>query len=106
MIKKMFTFIVGLSGLFIALIAFVVLPSIAGYLATYYPREAVVTSINKDSEEITVIDTTNNEWSFYGTGYTKGGTVKMKMFTNYTDSNIYDDKIVDVKIIKENLDKR
>lgn len=106
MIKKIFTFLAGLSGLFVAFTAFVVLPSIAGYITTYYPREAIVTNIDKNSEKITAVNTSNNEWSFYGTGYTKGDVVKMKMFTNYTDSNIYDDKIVDVKILKENLDKR
>lgn len=100
MIKKIFTFIAGLSGLFVAFIAFVVLPSIAGYVTTYYPREAIVTNVDKNSEEITVVDTSNNEWSFSGTGYTEGDAVKMKMFTNYTDSNIYDDEIVNVKIIK------
>lgn len=100
MIKKIFTFLAGLSGLFVAFTVFVVLPSIAGYITTYYPREAIVTNIDKNSEKITVVDTSNNEWSFYGTEYAKEDAVEIKMFTNYTDSNICDDEIVNVKIIK------
>lgn len=82
----------------IVVIVFVLLPGICGNLETHYTREATVICVNED--EVIVNDKTGNEWAFYGTGYTEGDTVKMKMFTNYTDSNIYDDEIVNVKIVK------
>lgn len=100
MFKVAFTIVAGFAGLFIAFILFVVLPSIAGYVSTYYNREAIVACVNENNEEVTVKDTSNNEWVFFGTGYTEGDTVKMKMFTNYTASNINDDKIINVKIVK------
>lgn len=95
MIKKALVFIVETIVVFNL---FVVLPGIAGYIENHYTREATVICVNDD--EVVVDDTTGNEWCFYGTGYTEGDTVKMKMFTNYTDSNIYDDEIVDAKIVK------
>ena len=95
MIKKALVFIVETIAVFNL---FVVLPGIAGYIENHYTREATVICVNDD--EVVVDDTTGNEWAFYGTGYIEGDTVKMKMFTNYTDSNIYDDEIVDAKIVK------
>ena len=95
MIKKALVFI---AEVVVALMVVVVLPSMAGYVETHYTRDAVVVCVNDD--EVIIDDTTGNEWSFYGTGYREGDTVKVKMFTNYTDSNIYDDEIVDVKVVK------
>lgn len=95
MIKKALVFIVETIEVFNL---FFVLPGIAGYIENHYTREATVICVNED--EIIVNDKTGNKWAFYGTDYTEGDTVKMKMFTNYTDSNIYDDEIIDVKIVK------
>lgn len=69
------------------------------YIETHYTREATVIYTN-DNNEVVVSDKAGNEWHFYGIGYVEGDAVKMKMFTNYTDSNIYDDEIVNVKIVK------
>ena len=98
--RDVFTIIAGLAGLFVTFILFVVLPSIAGYISTYYNREAVITYVNENNEKVVANDTSNNEWVFFGTGYTEGDTIKMKMFTNYTNSNINDDEIINVKIVK------
>lgn len=69
----------------------------AGNLETHYTRQAVVTSIEED--EIVVLDNSDHVWTFEGDGYKVGDKVILKMFTNYTDDNIYDDEIVSAKVL-------
>ena len=87
-----------LIGVVFTMAFFIVPMGVAGTIETHYYRTAEVVAISGD--EITVTDTTDNEWLFYGDGYTEGDKVKMLMFTNYTDNTIYDDEIVKVKIVK------
>lgn len=82
----------------IVLVFCVVIPGICGNIETHYTREATVVAIQ--GNKVIVEDTRGNEWSFYGGGFVEGDKVKMRMFTNYTDSNIYDDEIKDVKLVK------
>lgn len=79
------------------LLIFIVLPVFASNIETHYNREGVVIAVY--GEEILIEDTTQNVWTFNGKGFAEGDKVKMKMFTNYTDSNIHDDKIKKVEII-------
>ena len=46
---------------------------------------------------VTVEDTCGYTWDFIGDGYEVGDVVDLKMYTNHTDSTIYDDVIEDVK---------
>ena len=55
----------------------------------------------KNNDEVVVIDEQNEIWSFYGKSYLIGEKVKLVMFNNYTENNIHDDEIVNVKIIKK-----
>ena len=72
--------------------------TICGYYETHYTREADVMEVKGDT--IVVVDWfSGNSWEFYGDGYKVGDEVKMKMFNNYTDNDITDDEILDVKII-------
>ncbi len=86
-----------IKGFLVFLLVFIVMPGIAGNIETHYNREGVVIAIQGD--EILVEDTTENVWSFVGDGFIEGDRVKMRMFTNCTDSNIYDDEIEKVEII-------
>ena len=63
-----------------------------------YTREGVVIAIDASNEEVVVIDTTGNEWCFYGIGYEEGDTVTMTMDKNNTDNIINDDIIKNVTI--------
>ena len=74
---------------------FIFIMGVAGYIETHYTREATVIKINED--EIVVEDSIHHHWVFYGKDYKIGDKIKMTMFNNYTDSNIYDDKIIKVK---------
>ena len=74
---------------------FIFIMGVAGYIETHYTREATVIKINED--EIVVEDSIQHHWVFYGKDYKIGDKIKMTMFNNYTDSNIYDDKIIKVK---------
>ena len=74
---------------------FIFIMGVAGYIETHYTREATVVKINED--EIIVEDSIQHHWVFYGEDYKIGDKIKMTMFNNYTDSNIYDDKIIKVK---------
>ena len=59
-----------------------------------YTRDVVVTEVQ--DQEVTVVDVSGNEFSFYGTDYTVDQEITVVMTTNNTDS-ITDDKIIDVR---------
>ena len=61
-------------------------------------REGVVIAIDTSNEEVIVVDTTGNEWCFYGVGYEEGDTVTMTMDNNNTDNIINDDIIKNVTV--------
>ena len=63
-----------------------------------YTREGVVIAIDTSNEEVVIVDTTGNEWCFYGVGYEVGDTVTMTMDNNNTDNFINDDIIKNVTI--------
>ena len=61
-----------------------------------YTREGVVIATHASNEEVIIVDTTGNEWCFYGVGYEEGDTVTMTMDNNNTDNIINDDIIKNV----------
>lgn len=61
-----------------------------------YIREGIVVATHASNEEVIVVDTTGNEWCFYGVGYEEGDTVTMTMDNNNTDNIINDDIIKNV----------
>ena len=63
-----------------------------------YTREGVIVATHASNEEVIVVDTTDNEWRFYGVGYEEGDTVTMTMDNNNTDNIINDDIIKNVTI--------
>lgn len=65
---------------------------IVGHIETHYSMIATVTYIN-NNDYVTVVDSKGDTWAFYGTDFSIGDKVKLKMFTNCTDS-IYDDEVV------------
>ena len=67
-------------------------------LINNYTREGVIVATHASNEEVIVVDTTGNEWCFYGVGYEEGDTVTMTMDNNNTDSIINDDIIKNVTI--------
>ena len=66
---------------------------------THYTREATVIDVTDNI--VTVVDKCNNTWSFKEDGFNVDDEVKLTMDTMHTDSNIFDDKIEDVKIINK-----
>lgn len=75
------------------------LGSLENYVKTSYTREATI--INNEDNNCIAEDSTGNTWTFYKEGYEVGDKVKLYMTTNNTDSNIFDDEITKVKMIKE-----
>ena len=61
-------------------------------------REGVVVATHASNEEVIIVDTTGNEWCFYGVGYEEGDTVTMTMDNNNTDNIINDDIIKNVTV--------
>ena len=61
-----------------------------------YTREGVIVATHTSNKEVIIVDTTGNEWCFYGVGYEKGDTVTMTMDNNNTDNIINDDIIKNV----------
>ena len=69
---------------------------IARLVNNNYIREGVVVATHVSNEEVIIVDTTDNEWCFYGVGYEEGDTVTMTMDNNNTDNIINDDIIKNV----------
>ena len=63
-----------------------------------YTREGVVVTTHTSNEEVIVVDTTGNEWCFYGVGYEEGDTVTMTLDKNNTNNIINDDIIKNVTV--------
>ena len=63
-----------------------------------YTREGIVIATHASNEEVIIVDTTGNEWCFYGVGYKVGDTVTMTMDNNNTDNIINDDIIKNVTV--------
>ena len=61
-----------------------------------YIREGVVVATHSSTEEVIIVDTTGNEWRFYGVGYMEGDAVTMIMDNNKTNNIINDDIIQNV----------
>ena len=70
--------------------------TIARLINNNYTREGVVVATHTSNEEVIIVDTTGNEWYFYGVGYEEGDTVTMTMDNNNTDNIINDDIIKNV----------
>ena len=73
--------------------------TIARLVNNNYIREGVVVATHASNEEVIVVDTTGNEWCFYGVGYEEGDTVLMTVDAHNTDNIITDDIIKHVEII-------
>ena len=71
---------------------------IARLINNNYTREGVVVATHASNEEVIIVDTTGNEWCFYGVGYEEGDTVTMTMDNNNTDNIINDDIIKNVTV--------
>ena len=63
-----------------------------------YTREGIIVATHASNKEVIIVDTTGNEWCFYGVGYEEGDTVTMTMDNNNTDNIINDDIIKNVTV--------
>ena len=72
--------------------------TIARLINNNYTREGVIVVTHASNKEVIIVDTTGNEWCFYGVGYEEGDTVTMTMDNNNTDNIINDDIIKNVTV--------
>ena len=72
--------------------------TIARLINNNYTKEGVIVATHASNEEVIIVDTTGNEWCFYGVGYEEGDTVTMTMDNNNTDNIINDDIIKNVTV--------
>ena len=72
--------------------------TIARLINNNYTREGIVVATHASNEEVIIVDTTGNEWCFYGVGYEECDTVTMTMDNNNTDNIINDDIIKNVTV--------
>ena len=61
-----------------------------------YTREGIAIATHTSIEEVIIVDTTVNEWCFYGIGYEESDTVTMIIDNNNTNNIINDDIIKNV----------
>ena len=72
--------------------------TIARLINNNYTREGIIVATHASNKEVIIVDTTGNEWCFYGVGYEDGDTVIMTMDNNNTDNIINDDIIKNVTV--------
>ena len=77
---------------------FVVLFLVCSWYETHYTREAKVTQVSNNV--VTVVDGCNYVWQFNKEGLKVNDKVKLTMNTMNTDTNVLDDTIEDVIVIK------
>lgn len=76
-----------------------------GYVETHYTRKDCVV-VEVEQRLVTVVDKTGNEWCYYmdSEDYTNvpcvGTVVDLLMHTAHTDSYIYDDEILEVRVVQ------
>ena len=102
-IKEELTYLEMFLGTIAIFLIVIVGPTIIGYIETHYTREDCVV-VNIVDDEVIVKDKGDRLWSFYITEDSElevNDIIDVKMFTNYTDDNIDDDEIVDIKIHKK-----
>lgn len=85
--KKIMSFI----SLFIVVLCF----CFCSFAETHYTKNAIVTNVNQNL--ITAKDENGYLWEFEGEGFEEDTEVKLIMDTNHTDSNIFDDKVIDAR---------
>ena len=75
------------------------------YVETHYTRKDCVV-VEVEQRLVTVVDKTGNEWCYYmdSEDYTDvpcvGTVVDLLMHTAHTDSYIYDDEILEVRVVQ------
>lgn len=102
-IKEELTYLEMLLGTVAIFLIMIVGPAIVGHIETHYTRKDCVV-VNIVDDEVIVKDKGDRLWSFYITEDSElevNDIIDVKMFTNYTDSIIDDDEIVDIKIHKK-----
>ena len=72
--------------------------TIARLINNNYTREGIVVATHVSNKEVIIVDTTGNEWCFYGVDYVEGDTVTMTMDNNNTDNIINDDIIKNITV--------
>lgn len=77
------------------LLIFVSCFCICSYAETHYTRKAKIIEITNDL--VTAEDSCGYLWEFEGDGFEVGTEIKLIMDTNNTNTNIFDDKVIDVK---------
>lgn len=75
-----------------------------GYVESHYTRKDCVV-VEVEQRLVTVLDKTDNEWYYYmdSEDYTDvpsvGTVVDLHMYTAHTNGYIYDDEIVNVRVV-------
>lgn len=82
-------------------VAFILLFIFCSYIESHYSRSAEVTYRNENT--VIAIDNVGYEWEFTVDDEDTlqvGNKIKLKMYTNYTDSDIFDDVVLDYVYVK------
>ena len=87
-----------------AIIIFIAMLGVCGYVESHYTRKDCVV-VEVEQRLVTVEDRQGRLWCYYmdSEDYTDapsvGTVVDVHMYTNHTDSYIYDDEIVGVRVV-------
>jgi hypothetical protein len=87
----------GMAAMVIVMIAMI---GFASWFEVHYTREDC-TVVGYVEDVVTVEDTCGYTWEFKADGLEVGDVVDLKMYTNHTDSTIFDDEITDYKLVAD-----
>lgn len=85
----------------LVVVTFVLLLAFCSYIESHYSRKAEVTYRNGNT--VIATDNVGYKWEFTiddEDTLQVGNKIKLKMYTNYTDSDIFDDVVLDYVYMK------
>lgn len=81
-------------GAGLGIIALMAILGRAGYWDCHYYRYGIVTNVKNGV--VTIEDKRGNAWEYNSTGFSKGDSVKLLMYTNHTNDTMFDDEIENI----------
>ena len=82
------------------LVVFFALWGVASHVETHYTRQNCEV-VEYTENVVSVVDECGYLWDFEADGLELGDVVDIKMYTNHTDNDIFDDEIIGYKLVSD-----
>lgn len=82
----------------LVIVIIIIATMFCGWAEQHYTKTATVVKTNEFNDVVVFIDVQGFEWKCEATNLKEGQKVSLLMNNNKTENDIFDDKIVDVKV--------